>query len=117
MNIRKSEMNILEVLWTEGEMSASRLYRILEEKIGWKKSTTYTVISKCIEKGFVKRVEPGFICQPLIAREDVHNAKFIDILKDYYSNSRSYFLSAFVKESPLTDEEVQKLNDIVERLK
>lgn len=51
MNIRKSEMNILEVLWTEGEMSASRLYRILEEKIGWKKSTTYTVISKCIEIG------------------------------------------------------------------
>ena len=117
MNIRNSEMNILEVCWTEGEMSASRLYRILEEKIGWKKSTTYTVISKCIEKGFVKRVEPGFICQPLIEREDVHNAKFIDILRDYYSNSRSYFLSAFVKESPLTDEEVQKLNDIVERLK
>ena len=70
-----------------------------------------------IEKGFVKRVEPGFICQPLIEREDVHNAKFIDILRDYYSNSRSYFLSAFVKESPLTDEEVQRLNDIVERLK
>ncbi len=117
MNIRKSELNILEVLWTEGEMSASRLYRILEEKIGWKKSTTYTVISKCIEKGFVKRVEPGFICQPLIAREDVQHAKITDMLRDYFGNSRSCFLSAFLKESPLSDEDVQKLNDIVERLK
>lgn len=117
MNIRKSEMNILEVLWTEGEMSASRLYRILEEKIGWKKSTTYTVISKCIEKGFVKRVEPGFICQPLIAREDVQEAKITDFLRDYFGSSKSCFFSAFLKKSSLTDEEIQELKDIVERLK
>lgn len=117
MNIRKSELNILEVLWTEGEMSASRLYRILEEKIGWKKSTTYTVISKCIEKGFVKRVEPGFICQPLVAREDVQDAKITDMLRDYFGNSKGCFLSAFLKKSSLTDEEIKELKDIVERLK
>lgn len=117
MNIRKSELNVLEVLWTEGEMSASRLYRILEEKIGWKKSTTYTVISKCIEKGFVKRVEPGFVCQPLVAREDVQEAKITDMLRDYFGNSKGCFLSAFLKKSSLTDDEIQELKDIVERLK
>lgn len=117
MNIRKSELNILEVLWTEGEMPASRLYRILEEKIGWKKSTTYTVIGKCIEKGFVKRVEPDFICQPLVSRGEVQKAKIGDMLQDYFSNSKGSFLSAFLKEIPLTDEEMKELKDIVKELK
>ena len=117
MNIRKSELNVLEILWTEGEMSASSLYHILEEKIGWKKSTTYTVISKFIEKGFVKRVEPNFICRPLVAREEVQKAKITDMLHDYFGNSRKTVLSAFLTEEELSDEEIQELKDIVKRMK
>lgn len=117
MNLRKSELNILEILWTEGEMSASQLYRILEERIGWKKSTTYTVIGKCIEKGFVERVEPGFICKPLIARESMEKAKITEVLQDYFGNSKRRLLSAFLKNEALTDEEIHDLKDMVERMK
>ncbi len=50
MNIRETEMNILEILWKEGPLPASELYKILEDSIGWKRSATYTVLKKCIEK-------------------------------------------------------------------
>lgn len=117
MNIRQTELQILEILWTQGEMPASRLYRILQEKSNWQKSTTYIVLKKCIEKGFVKRIDPNFICQPLISREEVQEAKITDILHDFFGDSRMNFMSAFFKEENITDEEFQALKDMIERMK
>ena len=45
-----------------------RLAEKLNEQVCWSKTTTYTVIKKCIDKGAVSRSEPGFICRALISR-------------------------------------------------
>ena len=36
--ICRAELNVMEVLWVQGKMPASRIYRILQDKIGWKKA-------------------------------------------------------------------------------
>ena len=46
-----SERKVMEVIWEEGDMTAKEISLILNEKIGWNKNTTYTVIKKCIQKG------------------------------------------------------------------
>ena len=49
--ICKSELTIMEILWEQGETTAKQLYRILQDKTGWSKSTSYTVLERCIIKG------------------------------------------------------------------
>ena len=71
MNIRQTEFQILDVLWTEGEMTAGQLCRVMQNKIAWKRSTTYTVLKKCVEKGFIEREGSNFLCKPMISREEV----------------------------------------------
>ena len=117
MNIRNSELKVMEVLWETGEVPASQLYRILEERINWKKSTTYTVLDKCIEKRFIERVEPNFICRPIINKEEIQSAKISDLLSDFFSGSKSDFVRAFFKEDNLTEKDVKKLEDIINKLK
>lgn len=117
MNIRETEMKILEVLWREGPLPANRLYKILEESIGWKRSTTYTVLQKCIEKGFIEREEPGFICKPLIEKSRIQEAKISDLLADFFDNSKKSFLKAFLNDESLTKSEIDDLKDLINRLK
>ena len=64
-----SELKIMEILWKGGETTARSIAETLKEQIGWSKTTTYTVIKKCIDKGVVNRKEPGFVCRPLITKE------------------------------------------------
>lgn len=116
MNIRETELKIMEILWENGPTPAGKLYKILEEKIGWKRSTTYTVLQKCIEKGFVERDEPGFICRPLIERDAVQKAKISDLMSVFFGNSKKSFLNAFFKSNDVTEKDIQELRDYVEQL-
>ena len=117
MNIRETEMNILEILWKEGPLPASELYKILEDSIGWERSTTYTVLKKCIEKNFIERKDPGFICIPIIEKSSVQKAKIADIISVFFNNSKPNFLNTFLSDETLTEEEVKELKDYVNRLK
>ena len=48
-----SELKVMDILWKEGDTSAKEIAEKLNEQVGWSKTTTYTVIKKCIDKGAV----------------------------------------------------------------
>ena len=59
-----SELKLLEILWDSGELPARDVAAQAADAVGWSKTTTYTVLKKCVEKGLVERTEPGFLCRP-----------------------------------------------------
>ena len=46
-----SELNIMEYLWRTGEASAKEIAAEMAQTVGWSKTTTYTVLKKCVDKG------------------------------------------------------------------
>ena len=66
-----SEAKVMEILWEKGPLSAKEISLIASDSIGWNKNTTYTVIKKLEAKGFIRRDEPGFMCTPLVSREEI----------------------------------------------
>lgn len=117
MRLLDSELKVLEVLWEKGPMPASQLYRILEEKVGWNKNTTYTVLKKSIIKGLIDRQEPKFVCHPLISREEAQNKSLLELMKRLFHNSKSELFQAFVRDDTLSEDEIKELKDLVDRLK
>ena len=77
--IFESELKVLEVLWSEGDTTAKDLAIKLNESTAWSKTTTYTVIKKCVDKGLIERLGTNFTCRALITREDAQKHE-IDIL-------------------------------------
>ena len=53
MNLFESERKVMDVLWREGSITAGKIAKILNIDIGWNRNTTYTVINKCIKKGYI----------------------------------------------------------------
>ena len=103
-----SERKVMEVLWDHGDLSAKELADRLKELVGWSKTTTYTVIKKCIDKKAVSRSEPGFVCHPLVSREEVREQEtdaLIDLLVANLLGSRR-----------LSPEELARLKRRIEEL-
>ena len=65
----ESELKVMELLWEQGELRAGEIVPILSARVGWNRNTTYTIIKKCVEKGAIRRIEPKFVCQPLVTKE------------------------------------------------
>ena len=73
MNLFESERKVMDVLWREGSITAGEIAKILNIDIGWNRNTTYTVINKCIKKGYISRGEDKFLCTPVITKDEVKN--------------------------------------------
>ena len=65
----ESEKRLMEIIWEEGPLESGKLVKIANEKIDWNKSTTYTILRKLVNKGFVKNEDT--IVSALIPKEKV----------------------------------------------
>ena len=106
-----SERKVMEVLWDHGDLSAKELADRLKELVGWSKTTTYTVIKKCIDKKAVSRSEPGFVCHPLVSREEVREQETDALIDRMYGGSADLLGSR-----RLSPEELARLKRRIEEL-
>ena len=100
-----SELKVMDILWKEGDTSAKVIAEKLNAQVGWSKTTTYTVIKKCIDKGAAGRTEPGFICHALVTRKEVQEAETNELIAALLGSKR------------LSAGEIQSLKKLVEELK
>jgi len=111
-----SEIVLMDVLWQEGDIPAKRLSDILLEQMGWKMSTTYTLIKRCIEKGAIERIEPNFICRALISKEQVQAYETTALLDKLFDSSADKLFASIISNKALSPEEIRRLKQIVSEL-
>ena len=104
----------MEPLWADGPQTAGALAQRLAASCGWNRNTTYTVIKKLVDKGIVSRSDPGFLCSPLITREDAQRAETDSLIGRLFGGSRTQFLSAFLSEKNLTPAEAAQLRELID---
>lgn len=111
-----SELKVMELLWEEGEMSAKDIAGRLKEQTEWSKTTTYTVIKKCIEKNAIQRIEPGFICRPLISIEEARDAETSELINKMYGGSKDLLIASLLGNQKMAPEEISRLKKLVDEL-
>lgn len=111
MKLFESERKVMEVLWREGSITAGQVAKILNLEIGWNRNTTYTVINKCIRKGYVSRSEEKFICTPILTKKEACNEELNELLKKYYDGQCVKMFDSLVKIS--TKQEIKKMKKIL----
>ncbi len=113
IRLHERELNIMELLWSNKALAAKDISKIIKEYIGWEKNTTYTVIKRLIEKGAIKREEPGFLCKAAISKKTVQAIETKVLLNKLYNGSLSTFLTEYVNSQNLSKAEVLELQRIV----
>lgn len=111
-----SELKVMDILWKEGDVPAKQIADILTRELGWNKNTTYTLIKRCMKKGAIERSEPGFICHPLIPKEEVQEAETNELINKVYDGSADKLFAALLSRKKLSAGQIEKLKQIVTEL-
>ena len=116
MKLFDSELKVLDILWQKGDTTAKELAGILHEQVQWGKTTTYTVIKKCIDKGVVSRIEPNFVCHPLITREQAQEMETNELINKMYGGMPDQLVASILWRKNLSSEEVERLKELINSL-
>ena len=108
-----SELKFCEILWTHEPVKSSELVRLCADELGWKKSTTYTVIKRLTERGVVHT--ENAVVTALVNREDVQSAESRAFVERNFSGSLPRFLNAFVGGKGLTAAEADELRRMIDK--
>lgn len=115
MKLFDSEIKLMEIIWQSEPVSAKAVSLKAEAEIGWNKNTTYTVIKKLIDKGYIKRTEPGFICTSLIQKSDVAKSEAAELVDKLFAGSKKALFSALLEDEELSDSELAELRALIDK--
>ena len=106
------ESRFADLIWTHAPVSSTQLVRLAEEALGWKKSTTYTVLRRLCGRG-IFRNEGGTVTA-LLSREEYYAAQSEQFVEEAFSGSLPAFLAAFTTRKRLSDEEIIELQRLID---
>ena len=108
----ESEYKFCLILWENEPIKSTDLAKLCDKQLGWKKTTTYTVIKRLSERGVLKNEDA--IVTSLVSKEEVQQAQMDELLERTFEGSMSAFIVAFAKRQKLSDEEIKKLQDMID---
>ena len=105
------EFRLLEVLWeVETPVNSTRLVALCKERLGWTKSTTYTVLRKLCQKGAAKNENAQVT--PLLTRTQAIQAQSEELLSR--AGNLPLLFTAFLSGRQLTLQEAEELKRLID---
>lgn len=111
----ESEYKFMEVVWDHAPVNSTKLAALCAEVLGWKKSTTYTVLRKLCERGILKN-ENATVTY-LVGKEEIQLQESKELLEKSFEGSLPMFLTTFLKKEHLSEEEAAELKRIIDENK
>ncbi|MBQ6600927.1 MAG: BlaI/MecI/CopY family transcriptional regulator [Clostridia bacterium] len=115
LKLCESDYRFMCVVWDNEPLSSKRLVELCAQHLGWKKSTTYTVLKKMTEKGFAKNDDA--VVSSLIRREEVQKSASEHFVEHTFQGSLPDFLTAFFQGKKLSEKEAAELKSLIDNYK
>ena len=109
------EARFAELIWENEPLPSNRLAKLAEQELGWKKSTTYTILKRLCERGLFQN-EGGQVSS-LVSREEFQAAQSEQFGEEAFGGSLPAFVAAFGSRRRLTDSELDELERLVESMR
>ena len=106
------ESRFAELIWENAPINSTALVRLSEKELGWKKSTTYTVLKKLCARGIFQNVN-GTV-RVLVSKEAFAAAQSERFVEETFSGSLPAFLAAFTSRKPLSKSELEELQQLID---
>ena len=113
--IHEGEYRFCLIMWEHAPISAAQLAKLCQKQLGWKRTTTYTVIKRLGERGILKN-EDGVVTA-LISKEDAQAYEIDELVEKRFEGSLPAFLTAFTKRQTLTDSDLDEVQQMIDRIR
>lgn len=110
-----AESRFADIIWKNEPLTSSKLSKLSEREIGWKKTTSFTVLKRLCDKGLFQNIK-GTVSS-LISREDYYSMQSERFVDDNFDGSLPAFIAAFSKNKKLSPSEIEELRRLVDTYK
>ena len=107
----KMETRFAQIIWDNEPVSSGELVKLCQEQLGWKKSTTYTMLRRLCQRGVAQNRDG--VVTTLLSRREVEGMQSEEFLRETFQGSLPRFLAAFTSRVSLSDEEIAELERII----
>ena len=111
--IFESEYRFCLILWENEPVKSTELAKLCKEKLGWSKTTTYTVIKRLCERGIIQN--ENTIVTSIVSKEEAQLSELDEMVDKKFEGSLPAFIAAFGRRQSLSDAEIEEIRRIIQR--
>lgn len=109
----ESEYRFCLILWEHAPVRSSELVALCREQLGWKPTTTYTVIKRLSERGVLKNEDS--LVTALVSKDSVQAAQLSEMVEKTFEGSLPAFVAAFTKLQKPSAKEIDEIQAMIDR--
>ena len=110
--IFESEYRFCLLLWEKEPIKSSELVALCKEKLGWKPTTTYTVIKRLSERGVVKN--ENTVVPSLVSKDEIQAEEIDELVEKKFEGSLPAFVAAFAKHRTLSAKDIDEMQKMID---
>ena len=107
-----AEYRLLSVIWENEPVNSTELSKICLDKFDWKRPTTFNLIRKLSDRGFVQNEKATVTA--LVKKEQVAQYESEMLVEKNFSGSLPAFIAAFLKGKKITEEEAAEVKRMID---
>lgn len=115
LKLCESEYRFAAIVWENEPVGSGELVALCEKKLGWKKSTTYTVLKRLCERGVLKNENSTVTA--LVKKEQVQKFESEQLINRTFGGSLPKFITAFMDDKKLSKKEADQLKKLIDSYK
>ena len=113
--IFESEYRFACIVWEHEPIEMRELIRLCAEKLGWKRTTTYTVLKRLSERGIMTSADS--VVSSLVSKEQIQRSESRDFIERTFDGSLPRFIAAFADTKSLTAKEIEAIKKMIDDYK
>lgn len=104
-----------DIIWNNEPLSSRRLAELAQERLNWKRTTTYTVLKRLCDRELFQNKDS--IVTPLVSREEFYARQSEQFVEETFQGSLPAFLAAFGSRKKLSDAEIEELQKVIDAMR
>ena len=109
------EARFADILWQNTPIGSGELVKLCEKELGWKKSTTYTMLRRLCQRGLFENRDS--VVPTVLTREEFYARQSEEYVRESFRGSLPAFLAAFGSRSKLTEQEIDELQRLIDEMR
>ena len=104
-----------DIIWSNEPHSSGRLAQLAEERLGWKRTTTYTILKRLCDREIFRN--QGGTVSSLISRKVFYAMQSEKFIEDHFSGALPAFLTAFGSRKKLNKDQNDQRQKIIDEMR
>ena len=107
------ERKFAHIIWRKEPVTTSELIRAAEKELGWKRTTSYTVLKRLCEKGLFEN-DNGMVSSRIL-KDEYYSKESKSYVEESFGGSLPAFIAAFVNEGKISSAEMKEIRELIRK--